>query len=72
MRLDSQKAKIEFMDELEFTGKISSLKLTSNQQDNKVAQTQYRQDKMANALRSITFKRLQAEELTRERFPEEG
>ncbi len=60
------------MDELEFVGKISSLKLTSNEQDNKAAQTQYRQDMMANALRRIATKEPQAVELTRERFPEES
>jgi hypothetical protein len=60
------------MDELEFVGKISSLKLTSNEQDNKSAQAQYRQDMMANALRRVTAKKPDTVELTRERFPEES
>lgn len=71
-RLGTRKAKIEFMDEIEFAGKISSLKLTSNEQDNKAAQTQYRQDMMANALRRTVSKVPQAVELTHERFPEEN
>ena len=71
-RLGTRKAKIEFMDEIEFVGKISSLKLTSNEQDNKAAQTQYRQDMMANALRRTANKQPQSEELTRERLPEES
>jgi hypothetical protein len=60
------------MDEIEFVGKISSLKLTSNEQDNKAAQAKYRQDMMANALRRTTSKEPQTVELTRERFPEES
>jgi hypothetical protein len=60
------------MDEIEFVGKISSLKLTSNEQDNKAAQAKYRQDMIANALRRTTSKEPQTVELTRERFPEEG
>lgn len=60
------------MDELEFVGKISSLKLTFNEQDNKAAQTQYRQDMMANALRCTANKEPKTVELTRERFPEEN
>jgi hypothetical protein len=60
------------MDELEFVGKISSLKLTSNEQDNKVAQAKYRQDMTANALRRTANKEPQPVELTRERFSEES
>jgi hypothetical protein len=60
------------MDELEFLGKLNPQKLTSNEQDNRAAQAQYRQDIMANALRRVTSKKSKAEELTRERFPEEN
>lgn len=60
------------MNELEFVGKISSLKLTSNEQDNRAAQAQYRQDMMTNALRRVTSKKPETVELTRERFPEEN
>jgi len=58
------------MDNAEYVGKASTQKLTSNQQDNHAAQTQYRQDMMATALRRIANKEPQAVELTRERFPE--
>jgi hypothetical protein len=58
------------MDELEFAGKISTFKLTSNEQDNKAAQAEYRQDMMANALKRTTNKEPQMVELTRERLPE--
>jgi hypothetical protein len=60
------------MDELEFIGKVSAQKLTSNEEDNRAAQTQYRQDMMANALRRVTSKKPKVEELTRERFHEEN
>jgi hypothetical protein len=60
------------MDELQFIGKVSVQKLTSNEQDNRAAQTQYRQDMMAAALRRTASKEPQAVELTRERFPEEN
>jgi hypothetical protein len=56
------------MDELEFIGKASAQRLTSNEQDNKAAQAQYRQDMMANALRRVTSKKPDTVELTRERF----
>lgn len=59
------------MDDLEYAGRASAQKLTSNEQDNKAAQAQYRQDMMANALRRATSRKPQTEELTRERFPEE-
>lgn len=60
------------MGELECIGKVSSQKLSSVEEDNRAAQAQYRQDMMANALRWATSKKPQAEELTRERFPEES
>lgn len=60
------------MDELEFNGKVSAQKLTTNEEDNRAAQTKYRQDLIANALRRITLKKPKVEELTRERFHEEG
>ncbi len=59
------------MDDIEYVGRASIQKLTSNQQDNHAAQAQYRQDMMANALRRATSKKPQTEELTRERFPED-
>jgi hypothetical protein len=60
------------MDDIEYVGRASSQKMTSIEQDNKAAQTQYRQDMMANALKRTTNKEPQAVELTRERFPEES
>jgi len=60
------------MDELEFIGKVSTQKLTSTEQDNRAAQAQYRQAMMANELRRATSTKTDNEELTRERFPEEG
>lgn len=60
------------MDELEFIGRVSTQKLTSNEEDNRAAQTKFRQDVMANALRRITSKKPKVEELTRERFHEEN
>jgi hypothetical protein len=60
------------MDDIEYFGRASSQKMTSNEQDNKAAKTQYRQDMMANALRRTASKEPQPLELTRERFPEEG
>lgn len=71
-RLDSQKARIGTMDDIEYAGRVSTLKLTSNEEDNRAAQAQYRQDMMANALRRATSKKPDAVELTRERFPEES
>ena len=59
------------MDDIEYVGRASTLKLTSNEEDNRAAQTQYRQDVMANALRRVTSKKPKVEELTRERFHEE-
>lgn len=60
------------MDDIEYVGRASTLKLTSNEQDNKAAQAQYRQDMMVNALRRTAPKKPQIEELTRKRFPEES
>ena len=60
------------MDDIEYAGRASTLKLTTNEEDNKSAQAQYRQDMIANALRRATSKKPQIEELTRERFPEEN
>jgi hypothetical protein len=60
------------MDDIEYVGRASSQRMTSNEQDNKAAQTQYRQDMMANALRRTASNLPQAVELTRERFPEES
>ena len=60
------------MDDLEYVGRTSSQKMTSNEQDNKAAKTKYRQDMMSAALRRIANKEPQAVELTRERFPEES
>jgi hypothetical protein len=60
------------MDDIEYVGRASSQKMTSIEQDNKAAKTQYRQDMIANALRRIANKEPQVVELTRERFPEEG
>ena len=59
---------VDTMDDLEYVGRTSSQKMTSNEQDNKAAQTQYRQDTMANALRRVTSKKPDTVELTRERF----
>lgn len=53
------------MDELEFNGKVSAQKLSSVEEDNRAAQTQYRQDVMANALRRITTKKPKVEELVK-------
>jgi len=71
MSLVSRKAKIELMDDIEYVGKASSQRMTSIKQDNQAAQTQYRQDVMAAVLRRTAPKKLQTEELTRERFPEQ-
>ena len=60
------------MDDIEYAGGASTLKLTSIEDDNKSAQTQYRQDILANALRRVTSKKPKVEELTRERFLEES
>jgi hypothetical protein len=60
------------MDDIEYVGRVSSQKMTSIEQDNKAAQTKYRQDMMSAALRRIATKEPQAVELTRERFPEES
>jgi hypothetical protein len=60
------------MDDVEYVGRASSQKMTTNEQDNKAAQTQYRQDMIANALRRTTSKKPLTEELICERFPEEG
>ena len=60
------------MDDVEYFGRASSQKMTSNQQDNHASQAQYRQDMMANALRQVTSKKPDTVELTRERFPEEN
>jgi len=60
------------MDDIEYVGSASSQRMTSNEQDNKAAQTQYRQDMIANALKRTTYKEPQIVELTRERFPEES
>ena len=60
------------MDDIEYVGRASSQKMTSIEQDNKAAKTQYRQDMIANALRRTTNKEPQPEELTRERFSEES
>jgi hypothetical protein len=58
------------MDDIEYAGRASSQKMTSNEQDNKAAKTQYRQDTMATALRRTANKESQPVELTRERLPE--
>ncbi len=58
------------MDDLEYAGRVSAQKLTSIEDDNKSAQTQYRQDMIANALRRVTSKKPDTVELTRERFSE--
>ncbi len=60
------------MNDVEYVGRASSQKMTSIEQENKAAQTQYRQDMMANALRRTAPKKPQTLELTRERFPEES
>lgn len=60
------------MDELEFIGRVSAKKLTSNEADNKSAQAKYRQDMMANTLRKSVSKKPALKELTRERFAEES
>jgi len=58
------------MNDLQYAGSASSQRMTSNEQDNKAAQTQYRQDMIANALKRTTNKEPQMVELTRERLPE--
>lgn len=60
------------MNDVEYVGRASTQKLTSNQQDNHAAQAQYRQDMIANALRRVTSKKPDTVELTRERLPEEN
>ncbi|WP_159074848.1 hypothetical protein [Polynucleobacter difficilis] len=60
------------MDNLEYAGRVSAQKLTTNEQDNKAAQAQYRQEILANALRRATSNKPDTVELTRERFPEES
>lgn len=60
------------MDDLEYAGRASAQKLTSNDEDNKSAQAQYRQDILANTLKRATSKKPDTLELTRERFPEEN
>jgi hypothetical protein len=60
------------MDNIEYAGKVSNQKLTSNEVDNRAAQAQYRQDVMAIALRRATSNKPDTVELTRERFPEES
>ena len=60
------------MDDIEYAGRASFQKLTSNEEDNKSAQAKYRQDMMATALRRATSKKYETVELTRERFPEEN
>jgi hypothetical protein len=60
------------MDDVEYVGRASSQKMTSIEQDNKAAQTQYRQDMMATALRRTASKKPPTVELTRERFQEEN
>jgi hypothetical protein len=57
MRLDSQKARIGIMDDIEYAGRASSQQMTSTEQDNKASQTKYRQDMMAKELRRIASKR---------------
>jgi len=58
------------MDDIEYAGRVRTQKLTSNEEDNRAAQAQYRQDILANALRRVTPKKSDNVELTRERFPE--
>jgi len=58
------------MDDVEYAGRASTQRMTSIEQDNKAAQTQYRQDLITNALRRTTSKEPQSVKLTRERFPE--
>lgn len=60
------------MHDIEYAGRASSKKMTSIEQDNKAAQTQYRQDMVANALRRVTSKKPDTVELTRELLPEEN
>jgi hypothetical protein len=60
------------MNDIEYSGSASFQKMTSHEQDNKAAQTKYRQDMMTKTLRRVTSRKPQAEELTRERFPEEN
>lgn len=60
------------MDDIEYVGRASTQRMTSIEQGNKAAQTQYRQDTMSKALRRATSKEPKSVELTRERFPEEG
>jgi hypothetical protein len=58
------------MDDIEYSGRASTQRMTSIEQDNKAAQTQYRQDMMANTLRRTANKESKTVELTRERLPE--
>lgn len=60
------------MDDIEYAGRASTLKLSSVEEDTKSAQAKYRQDMMANAFRRTVPKKPQMEELIRERFPEEN
>ena len=71
-RLDSQKARIGIMDDIEYAGRASFQKQTSVEEDNSSAKAQYHQDMMANALRRAKLKKSDTVELTRERFPEES
>jgi hypothetical protein len=58
------------MDDVEYIGRASTQKVTTNEEDNKSAQAKYRQDMMANALRRTANKESQTVELTRERLLE--
>jgi hypothetical protein len=59
------------MDDIEYAGRASTQKMTSNEEDSRTAQAHYRQDTLANALRRATSKKPDTVEQTRERFPEE-
>jgi hypothetical protein len=58
------------MDDIEYVGRASSHKMTSIEQDNKAAKTQYRKDILANTIRRTANKESKTVELTRERLPE--
>ena len=60
------------MDDIEYAGRASTQKMTSNEEDNRATQARYRQDILANLLKRAASRKPDTLELTRERFPEEN
>lgn len=59
------------MDDIEYVGRVSSLKQTSIEMDNKAAQVQYFKDKAAKSKGCNLKLKPKTTELIRERFQEE-